>query len=491
MSQVDFSTIPKKVIEAYKKFPDRSDFIPIYCENNHIYFWVINEEGIKKADYLSFSLDMISIYEVKSKQDFLKALEEAYTFFEEETTETEEENIEELNETNIIGASYTDAPIVRLVNQTIIKAVKLKASDIHFEGRKDNLVIRFRIDGVLSDYRTYSKKLQDAVISRIKVMAGLDVAETRRPQDGAIRVNVGARTVDIRVSIVPSIAGEKAVLRILDTSQEILGLSDIGLNKKDVDLFKQMLLYPNGIILVTGPTGSGKTTTLYAALKEIAGKDKNIITIEDPIEYRFDGITQVQVNPKIDLTFANALKYFLRQDPDVILVGEIRDVETARMAIAASLTGHLVLSTLHTNDASTTLARLIDMGVEPFLLASSILLVIGQRLVKKICPYCAKEVETAPETFELLREYGINLPTHLKGQGCEHCRYSGFMGRTGIFEVMKLNEAIKKLIIKKADATEIEKVAVEQGMKTMFMDGIEKVKNGITTPEEVLLVTRL
>ncbi len=491
MSKIDFTTIPEQVGIIYKKFWDKKDFIPVYAENNHLYFWVLNEEGIKKADYLGFVLKMTPVVIKKTKEDILKALEEAYSWLEEETTEEAGPEEAEFDENDILEGSYTDAPIVRLVNQTIVKAVRSNASDIHFEGEKDHLCIRFRIDGVLSEYRRLSKKIHEAVISRIKVMAGLDVAETRRPQDGAIRVNVGTRAIDIRVSIMPSITGEKAVLRILDTSKELLRLHDIGLSPEQVALFKQKLASPNGIILVTGPTGSGKTTTLYAALKEIATREKNVMTIEDPIEYRMDGITQVQVNPKIGLSFDSALKYFLRQDPDVILVGEIRDVETAKTAISASLTGHLVLSTVHTNDAATTLARLIDMGVEPFLLASSILLVMGQRLVKRICPHCGQEVETAPEIQEMLAHYGIKLPAHKKGMGCNHCRHTGFLGRIGIFELMEITEPLKRLIIKKADAREIKAAAIKEGMCSMLQDGINKVKQGITTPEEVLLVTKL
>ena len=484
--------LSEKTIEKYKEFVDKSDFIPIEETESDIWFWVLNDEGVKKADYLAFTLGLKSHVQVKDKKELLKAMEEMYNLISDESEETEQSEIDEEElEENIIGISYSDAPIVKLVNQLIVKAVQQNASDIHFEGTKDYFVVRFRIDGTLHDYKKFSKKIQETVISRIKVMANLDVAETRRPQDGAIRVNIGTRTVDIRVSIVPSITGEKAVLRILDTSKELLGLEDIGMSEDDIKLFEEKLRYPNGIILVTGPTGSGKTTTLYAALKRIATRDKNIITIEDPIEYRIDGVTQVQVNPKLDLTFANALKYFLRQDPDVILVGEIRDAETAKTAIAASLTGHLVLSTVHTNDAATTLARLIDMGVEPFLLASSLLLVIGQRLVRRVCENCKVEIGTRDEIKSMLLEYGYKIDRHFEGTGCDRCKNTGFYGRVGIFELLNIDEDIKKLLIKKADAREIRRIAVEKGMKTMFDDGMKKVREGITTPEEVLLATRL
>ncbi len=495
MVATNFSSISREILDTYKSFPDKTDFIPVSMEGNCVYFWVCSDEGMKKADYLCFLLDVCSVVIRKNRDDILKAMDEGYSWFsEEETPQKDHDHEMELEieyMDNILESSYTDAPIVKLVNQTIIKGVKESASDIHFEPERDYLCIRFRIDGVLSEHRRFSKKIHDAVISRIKVMAELDVAETRRPQDGAMRVNVGPRVVDIRVSIIPSINGEKAVLRILDTSKELLSLTDIGLTTKQISLFNNSLASPNGIILVSGPTGSGKTTTLYAALKEVATKEKNIITIEDPIEYRMDGITQVQVNSKIGLTFDSALKYFLRQDPDVILVGEIRDVETAKTAITASLTGHLVLSTIHTNNASTTLARLIDMGVEPFLLSSSILLVIGQRLVRRVCTHCKDEVATTSDVQDMLAEYGIELSHHIRGRGCERCRGTGFSGRIGIFEFMQLTEPIKSLILKKGDAKYIEKAAIEGGMSTMLQDGINKVRLGITTPEEVLLATKL
>ncbi len=490
--KANLENLRKEIIAFYRRFNEKSDFVPVDASDGEITFWVSDNQGARKADYMAFALGLKPKIEFKDKRDLLSVMENLYDLLEEETsTEIEEGDEEIIDEENIIGSSYTDAPIVKLVNQTIVKAVQQNASDIHFEGLRDHFVIRFRIDGVLYDYRRFSKKIHDAVISRIKVMAGLDVAESRRPQDGVIRVNVGTRAIDIRVSIVPSVTGQKAALRILDTSKELLGLTEIGMSERDIALFMEKLRYPNGIILVTGPTGSGKTTTLYAALKKIATRDKHIITIEDPIEYRVDGITQVQVNPKINLTFSNALKYFLRQDPDVVLVGEIRDSETAKTAIAASLTGHLVLSTVHTNDAATTLARLIDMGIEPFLLASSLLLVIGQRLVRKVCPSCKRKVETDPEIRRMLKEYGEDIETHMKGVGCQACQNTGFQGRIGIFELLNIDEEIKRLIIRKADANLIREAAVRNGMRTMLADGMEKVRKGLTTPEEVLLATRL
>ncbi|GMT43473.1 MAG: general secretion pathway protein GspE [bacterium] len=491
MVKVNFSTLSEDIIALYRKFSDKKSFIPVYSENDHIYFWVLNDEGAKKADYLGIKLNKISVVERKNKDAILKAMEGIYSFLEEDSALDEKNEELLIDEDNILESSYSDAPIVQLVNKTIINAVKQRASDIHFEGKKDKFNIRFRIDGILTEYHKYNKKIQESVISRIKVMAGVDVAESRRPQDGVIRVNIGAKTIDIRVSVIPTVSGEKAVLRILDANQDMLSLSDVGLDSESLKLFRDKLSYPNGIILVTGPTGSGKTTTLYAAIRDIATVKKNILTIEDPIEYRMDGVAQVQVNPKIGLTFDKALKYFLRQDPDIIFVGEIRDVETAKAAISASLTGHLVLSTLHTNDASTTLARLIDMGVEPFLLASSILMVIGQRLVRRNCPHCLTDVEVDYETADIIKQYGMDIDRYKKGAGCKYCRDSGVSGRIGIFEIMDMTEDIKKKIMKRADAKEIEKAAVIGGMKTILANGIKKVKAGVTIPEEIILATRL
>ncbi len=491
MVKADFSTLSKEVIALYRKFSDRLSFIPVYLSDDRIYFWILDDEGAKKADYMGNKLGKTSIVEKKNKDEILKAMEDIYSLLEDDSSPDDKNEELLIDEENILESSYSDAPIVQLVNKTIINAVKMRASDIHFEGEKDKFNIRLRIDGILTEYHKYSKKIQESVISRIKVMAGVDVAESRKPQDGVIRVNVGTKTVDIRVSVIPTVSGEKAVLRILDTNQDMLTLTSVGLDNESLKLFRNKLSYPNGIILVTGPTGSGKTTTLYAAIREIATVKKNIITIEDPIEYRMDGIAQVQVNPVIGLTFESALKYFLRQDPDIILVGEIRDVETAKAAISASLTGHLVLSTLHTNDASTTLARLIDMGVEPFLLASSILMVIGQRLVRRNCSHCSVDVKIDHETDDIMKHYGINIDRYKKGTGCKYCRDSGVAGRIGIFETINMTEEIKRKMMKKADAGEIERTAIASGMKTMLSDGIEKIKAGITTPEEVILATRL
>jgi general secretion pathway protein E len=401
-----------------------------------------------------------------------------------------DEEVFEDGDGNILSASYDDAPIIKLVNQLMIQAVKNGASDIHFEGKDNAFAVRFRIDGKLSTIRQFPKKMQDSVIARIKVISSLDVAETRKPQDGRINMKIGNRTIDVRVSTIPSVTGEKAVLRILERSKKMVTLENVGLNSNSLETFRHSLRRPNGIILVTGPTGSGKTTTLYAALQELISDDTNIVTIEDPVEYQMEKITQVQVNPAVNISFANAIRSFLRQDPDIILVGEIRDEETAQAAVQASLTGHLVLSTLHTNDAPTAVARLIDMDVEPFLISSSLLCSMGQRLVRKICPHCRQEVEADDYVKNYFAAEGFTLDKHFTGAGCDKCFNTGYKGRVGIFEIMSVNDSIRKLINERASSSDLMHEAQKYGYKRMFDYGFDLVKEGVTTPAELIAVTR-
>jgi len=380
-----------------------------------------------------------------------------------------------------------EAPIIRLLNALLQQAVKERASDIHVEPYEKEIEVRMRVDGVLRAVLKPPRIIQDALISRIKIMAHLDIAEKRLPQDGRIRLLVGGRDIDIRVSIVPTAHGERAVLRLLDRMQGVLGLWEVGLEERQQKEFDRLLLRPNGIVLVTGPTGSGKTTTLYAALNRIHSVEKNIITVEDPVEYQLQGIGQIHVNSKVGLTFASGLRSILRQDPDVIMVGEIRDRETAEIAIQASLTGHLVLSTLHTNDAPSALTRLVDMGVEPFLAASSLSAVLAQRLVRVICPKC-KESYSPDETEA---SYFQKPPGELyKGSGCDYCNDTGYHGRLAIFELLNVNDSIRHLISERADASRIRTAAMEGGMRSLRQDGMDKALTGQTTVEEVLRVTR-
>ena len=404
-----------------------------------------------------------------------------------EVVEEEEEEVD-------VSELYTaieNAPVVRLVNGIIADAVAKRASDIHIEPYERTLRVRFRIDGVMYEVLNPPYSMKNAIISRIKVMAKMNIAERRLPQDGHIKMRLPNKTIDLRVSTLPTVYGEKAVLRILDRASLNLDLSRLGFEQKALADFLEAIEKPFGMILVTGPTGSGKTTTLYSALLRLNTPDRNIITAEDPVEYDFPGINQVQIREEIGLTFAEALRSFLRQDPDVIMVGEIRDPETAGMAIRAALTGHLVLSTLHTNDAPTAPVRLIDMGVEPYLVSSSLLLVVSQRLVRKVCDSC--KVPYHPSE-EVVMKLGLS-PEELKkirffkGEGCNECNNTGYKGREGIYEVMPITPAIKHLIARGATAYEIRQQAIEEGMITLREAAILKLKRGITTPEEVLRVT--
>ena len=394
---------------------------------------------------------------------------------------------EEALDTSTLAQMAGDAPIVKLVNLILSQAVKDEASDIHFEPEEKNLLVRFRVDGILREAYTQPKKLQNAIISRIKIMASLDIAERRVPQDGRIQMKIEGRPIDMRVSSLPTAYGENMVLRILDKSNLMMKLSDLGFGD-DEERLMQILNRPNGVILVTGPTGSGKTTTLYSALNEVSKIDVNTITLEDPIEYRLPLIRQSQVNVKAGMTFAKGLRAVLRQDPDIVMVGEIRDSETAQIAVEAALTGHLVLSTLHTNDAPGALPRLIDMGVEPFLVASSIGGVLAQRLVRRICSGCKVEFEASEALLKTIGMEGKKIKLY-KGEGCRACGNTGYKGRAGIYEILTMNEEIRTLVTENASADKIRHAGIKAGMKLLRQDGIEKALKGITTVEEVMRVT--
>ena len=400
--------------------------------------------------------------------------------------------ISEIEETADLLDDTSDAPIIKLVNHIISQSIKARASDIHFEPYQNSFTVRYRVDGILYDLLTPPKWIQPALISRIKVMAKMNIAEKRLPQDGRFEVKIGDQDIDVRVSTIPTAFGERLVLRLLNKSGSLLELQDLGLSPGRLQLLQRLVTSPNGIILNTGPTGSGKTTTLYAILSSINGPNINIITIEDPIEYQIKGISQIQVNPKIELTFARGLRSIVRQDPDVILVGEIRDRETAEIAVQSALTGHLVFSTLHTNDSASAITRLVDMEVEPFLISSSILAVVAQRLVRVLCTDCRrayipnplylKSIGISPDQFKDHRVY--------KAAGCENCFNTGYRGRAGIFEIMVLTERLKSLILKTFDSNRIKNEAVQQKMRTLRQDGMQKVLQGVTTIEEVLRVTQ-
>ncbi|MDI6784824.1 MAG: GspE/PulE family protein, partial [bacterium] len=384
-----------------------------------------------------------------------------------------------------------EEPVICLVNLLLLQAIKDRASDLHIEPFSDTLRVRYRVDGVLHELPQPPKHLQRGVCSRFKVMAGMDIAERRMPQDGRIKLNLAGRQIDLRVSTIPTVWGESIVMRILDKSMMMMGLEQIGLLPEVHEKLKVIIDKPNGIVLVTGPTGCGKTTTLYSALNEIYTPELKVITTEDPVEYEVEGVVQVNINEHIGLTFARCLRSILRQDPDVIMVGEIRDLETAQIAIQASLTGHLVLSTLHTNDAASTITRLVDMDIEPFLISSTLEAVAAQRLIRTICPAC--RAEYTPEAT-LFKEMGIapadvaGIP-FFHGHGCEDCNYTGYKGRIGIFELLIVNDEIRDLVLERASTMHIARAAKKQGMQPMREDGWQKVLAGITTMDEVLRVT--
>jgi len=395
-----------------------------------------------------------------------------------------EQSFQELSNEKNLGDEQT---ISRLVNIVIMKAVQVMASDIHIEPEEESIRIRFRVDGILHEVMSLAEEIKENLASRIKIMSDMDIAEKRVPQDGRVSLRKAGKTIDIRVSSYPAVFGEKIVMRILDKTSSFISLEESGFSKKNLALFKDIIHKPNGIILVTGPTGSGKTSTLYAALSDINSMDKNIITIEDPVEYHVPHITQAQVLNKAGFSFSVGLRAILRQDPDVIMVGEIRDLETAETAIRAALTGHLVFSTLHTNDAAGAVTRLVDMGVEPFLVSSSLIGVLAQRLVRKICPYCKIKIKPSKYMAKQLELDGNE--DFYEGKGCEKCNFTGYIGRTGIYEFLIPNEDVRKLIIFKESSVAIQNKAVKDGMMTLRLNGIEKAKAGITTLDEVIRVT--
>lgn len=449
--------------------------------------WDALDEFVSPA--LEFALGRPVIRIVGTRQEIQGALEALYA---REAPEdggsvvgaTEEEEVDRLKDL------ASDAPVIRLVQQLIDRAVTSRASDIHLEPSERGLHVRLRLDGLLREIETHPRQLAAPVVSRLKVMAGLNIAERRLPQDGRIRVSVQGKEIDFRVASSPTLHGESVVLRILDRQDVALDFDTLGFDAGLKAALREAISRPYGIVLVTGPTGSGKTTTLYAALKEINTPDKKILTVEDPVEYVLAGVNQVPVKPQIGLTFAQALRAFLRQDPDVLMVGEIRDKETAEIAIQAALTGHLLLSTLHTNTAAAAVTRLLDMGIDDYLLTSTLHVIVGQRLVRRLCADCREPFQPTPE---VRARYGVIDDSRIwfRPRGCAACQGSGFRGRTAILEALVMNEAVRSRVLERADAHEIEQVAVASGMRTMVRHGVERVMQGVTTLEEVLRVTSL
>ena len=506
-AQLDLEFVPSLPSDINTDFTDR---VPIHFLKKFRMIPLENQDGNSLVVYDPFLFQaqdelrqLLEWHDVKIVVGPLTPILNAISFSYDISRDTAEEVIQDLHEedpdsiiseieeTGDLLDDTSDAPVIKLVNLMFSQAVRAGASDIHIEPFKSRLAIRKRVDGILYDMFSPPIHIQSALVSRIKVMAKLNIAEKRLPQDGRTEIRIADKNVDVRVSTLPTAFGERVVLRLLDKSTVLLKLTDLGMLPERLKQFNSLIHAAHGIMLVTGPTGSGKTTTLYAALSTINNTDINIITVEDPIEYQMEGIGQVQVNPKIDLTFANGLRSIVRQDPDVILVGEIRDLVTAQISIQAALTGHLVFSTLHTNDSSSAVTRLIDMGIEAFLVTSSVNAILAQRLVRRLCKTCRVPVEPNQES---LQSIGIK-PEMLEGRtiyrdkGCPDCLQTGHRGREGIFELLLMDDDIKSTILRTSDANAIKKVGVKNGMSTLRMDGARKVLEGITTIEEIFRVT--
>lgn len=501
LSSLRMDDVPMDLVRKIPiNFAKRNELLPLKKEGDELQVAIADPININALDDLRILMGLSIRPIIASSSQIVEAINDLYN----RNTETERAVMDDLNEDNLDSLAQElqepqdlldasdEAPIIKLVNSLMFRAVKSKASDIHIEPFEKDLVVRFRIDGVLYDIMHPPKKVQNSVISRIKIMANLNIAEKRIPQDGRIRIKIAGKDIDIRVSTLPTSFGESVVMRLLDKSKVVLSLDTIGITGKNLTTVTDLINKSHGIILVTGPTGSGKTTTLYAMLSQINSTDLKIITVEDPVEYQLSGINQIQVNPKIDLTFASALRSILRQDPDVVMVGEIRDRETAEIAIQASLTGHLVISTLHTNDSASSIARLIDMGVEPFLVASSVIGIIAQRLARTVCRDCA--VRYKP-TDEELKQIGVTREQlgdkmFLKAKGCPACLDTGYAGRTGLHEILLADDEIRSMIMKNVQAGLIKRRAMEKGMLTLREEGAHKIMNGETTVDEILRVTQ-
>ncbi|PCI93882.1 type II secretion system protein GspE [Candidatus Aerophobetes bacterium] len=495
----DFYYVKEKISKVPYSFAKKRLILPVDKEEGVVIVALAHPDDLQALQELKCMISS-PVKEIYASKEVLEAAiekcyhqkdREASDYFEDLSKNENTENGEEDTCYDLLEQK-SDAPVIKMLNVIFIEAVQQVASDIHFEPTENNLEVRYRIDGVLQKRHTPPKEYQTQLLTRIKVMSKLDIAEHRLPQDGRLKLSIGPRQIDFRVSTVPVVYGERIVLRILDKSNIVLGLDRIGLPKETCKNFKKHISQNQGIVLVTGPTGSGKTTTLYSGISEISSSEINIMTIEDPVEYKLPGMAQIGVNPKIDLDFARGLRSILRQDPDVIMIGEIRDRETAEIAIQSSLTGHMVLSTLHTNDAPSALTRLVDMGIEPYLLTSSVIAVLAQRLVRVVCPNCKKGYTPNDEELSelgLLRK-DLKDNTLYKGEGCESCFFSGYKGRRGIYELMDVNTRIKRQLLRSPDALELQRVAFESGMSSLRNEGAKLAASGVTSSAEVLRVTR-
>jgi len=485
------SVIPKRIAVRYK-------IVPLSKENNTLTIAMANPLDVNTIDYIKEYTKMDVNPKFASEEDIANVLSTHYEVgghFDDILEKVDVSNVTEYgDEVNLsaLEAISQEAPVIQLVNMIIVQGIKERASDIHLEPNKRGLLVRYRIDGILHDVRMLPARIKPAIISRIKILSRMDIAERRLPQDGRFQLRFGAREVDLRISSIPTVYEEKIVMRLLDKSQGVISLDSVGFTEKQLGEFRGMIKSSYGIILITGPTGSGKSTTLYGALTEIDSIGKNVITVEDPVEYKLERINQINVRPKINLTFANALRSILRQDPDIIMIGEMRDSETAHIAVQSALTGHLVFSTLHTNDAVSSLTRMMDMGIAPFLISSSVIGVMAQRLVRQICPRCIEEYTPGEDVLENLKvNFKVPEPGKLKlyrGKGCDYCKNTGYRGRTAIFEIVRIDDEIRSMIMKNSSSNEIKETAIKNGMRTLLDSGVEKALEGITTIDEVLRV---
>ncbi|MBN1830328.1 MAG: type II secretion system ATPase GspE [Deltaproteobacteria bacterium] len=495
----DYPKEPIVVENLSPTFMKQAKFVPIALENDRLTIAIANPDDSYTIDALEFAYGF-PVQVVKGKEeDILENIERLFgtgTQSIETIIEEAGRSIFEISPDGDADADHlrdlaSEAPIIRLVNRLVVNAMESRASDIHFEPFEREFKVRYRIDGVLHDIESPPPRLQAAIISRVKIMAKLDIAERRLPQDGRIKLKIGDKELDFRVSTIPTIFGESVVMRILDRETLILDLEKLGFPAELYDQYIELISQPYGMILVTGPTGSGKTSTLYTTLAKINSSEKKIITLEDPVEYQLRGVNQIHVNPKIGMTFANGLRSIVRQDPDIILVGEIRDKETAEISIQSALTGHLLFSTLHTNDAPGAISRLLDMKVESFLLSSTLLGVLAQRLVRVICPDCKTEMKPDDRLIRSmgLREEELAATVFYGGKGCETCRNTGYLGRTAIFEYLPIDDDVRREINARSSTEQIKDVALHKGMVSLRRDGWRKVQHGITTISEVLRVT--
>jgi general secretion pathway protein E len=495
----DYPFIKERSPKIAYGFAKEYQLLPLQEDEKTIWVAVVDPFCLEPLDELKLLLKKEIKPLLTSKSGLELAIRQCYHQNEEETKQLFTSSLEkgqekeEASEGVDLLEKKEENPVIRMLNALFIEAIQEGASDIHFEPQAEGMQVRYRIDGMLLKRHEFLKEVQSQILTRIKVLSQLDIAEHRLPQDGRIKLKMGGREIDFRVSTIPVIYGERAVLRILDRSNVFLGLSHLGMKEKICESFRRQIHTPEGIVLVTGPTGSGKTTTLYSALHELHSSEKNIMTIEDPVEYKIPRIAQIGVNPKISLNFAKGLRHILRQDPDVIMIGEIRDQETAEIAIQAALTGHLVLSTLHTNDAPSAIVRLIDMGVEPYLLTSSIVAVLAQRLVRKICPFCREGYTPSEEELRTIGMEETDSATFrlYHGKGCKECFQTGFKGRCGIYELMEMSSSLKRQILKGPQTEEIKNIASLENMIDLFHSGIELVLLGITTLSELVRVTKM